>query len=972
MRARMSRRSSGFTLVEILVATAIFAVIMVAALMMYDKNQQVFKQSVEAADLQQNTRVAFDKMVAEIRMAGFDYDRDGVPSLAGQSEQPDEQIEYANTRAVTIRGNFDYDSNMAGDADNGRETAWESGKFPVVTTGNDEIVAYALHSKNAGAGANPSTITFKVDVNKPRNGTETTINIDNVDITGTNPPYELQRISLDPTDGTKFIRTTIADNIRDMKFDYFTDLAGAAANQITTMPLGVDANIATRATIRSIHVELTGMNANADVAYVNPTETDTTVTTAKNFRTYKLESLLVPRNLGLKGMQEVEATSPGAASITGLCVGACGFVNVKWDPPSAGASVTSYTITYDVSATGAFLPVVPLGNVLQGWAGPTDPTKAYYYKIRSLNGYGSNSSASFGPVFATNKTKSKAPGAGTGPPADVLTATSDANTNALGDEIQVVWTNPTENLSGTYGSFGGSTSCPSPPPAAKMPSLNEVTTYKVYRSLTSGFTPTDTGVNKNLIWTGGLSGGILDRDASNNLTFHDVSPVGLPGYPLPKLNCIPYYYKIVAVEPCAIIGTTNDNDDAAAVSAPSAEISGNSIAKTVPKDPTGLTAVGSCVGTPPICAITLNWTEVTQDASSFNIQISNYLVHRQTYMNGVLQSPEDDKTAVVVPGAPTWPDPDLLPLSDVLGNFYQYRYTIKASQCAGASVSDLSNVAIFPCANFTISPPAAGVLNGSGAASDPYLITTPSGTFTVNATASVSAVTVAVTNMTSGTLITPAPVATVQNAPTNTIWSFSVPLSANDGSRYKVDVTVTDTANACTSTNTIYVEDSPASCCLDPFKLADNTTVFNNTVLTLNAATNTVRVNLVNECASNLTITGLEADFTNDKGNPGTSLALTKINFNSPVGLGTQDFGLPNNGQQPNVTLPGTAALPSLPANVRVIAASTAGKSYTIDLVFRNRPATLADILGVCITYTDASGTAFSCRIAPNSGTSCP
>src|SRR5512132_2472854 len=125
MTKRMNRTSSGFTLVEILVATAIFAVIMVAALMMYDRNQQVFKQSVEAADLQQNTRVAFDKMVSEVRMAGFDYDRDGEPTTGTAEEQPDEQIEYANTRAVTFRANLDYDANAAGDYENGREKDWE-------------------------------------------------------------------------------------------------------------------------------------------------------------------------------------------------------------------------------------------------------------------------------------------------------------------------------------------------------------------------------------------------------------------------------------------------------------------------------------------------------------------------------------------------------------------------------------------------------------------------------------------------------------------------------------------------------------------------------------------------------------------------------------------------------------------------------------------------------------------------------
>ncbi|MFN2240247.1 MAG: PilW family protein, partial [Thermoanaerobaculia bacterium] len=69
----------GFTLTEVLVATAIFAIIFIAALMVWDRSNRVFQQGVEAGDMQQNTRVAFDKLVSDVRMAGFDYDRDGRP-----------------------------------------------------------------------------------------------------------------------------------------------------------------------------------------------------------------------------------------------------------------------------------------------------------------------------------------------------------------------------------------------------------------------------------------------------------------------------------------------------------------------------------------------------------------------------------------------------------------------------------------------------------------------------------------------------------------------------------------------------------------------------------------------------------------------------------------------------------------------------------------------------------------------------
>lgn len=77
---RRPNAQAGFTLAEILVATAVFLIIFLGAMMLYDRSNQVFKQGVEASDMQQNTRVAFDKVIADIRMAGFDFDRDGRPA----------------------------------------------------------------------------------------------------------------------------------------------------------------------------------------------------------------------------------------------------------------------------------------------------------------------------------------------------------------------------------------------------------------------------------------------------------------------------------------------------------------------------------------------------------------------------------------------------------------------------------------------------------------------------------------------------------------------------------------------------------------------------------------------------------------------------------------------------------------------------------------------------------------------------
>src|SRR5467141_828370 len=82
-----SKHQRGFSLVEVMVATAILVVVLVGILMLYDRANKVFKSGNEAAEMQQNLRVAYDRMVGDIRMAGFDYMRGG-PLLPGQTAAP--------------------------------------------------------------------------------------------------------------------------------------------------------------------------------------------------------------------------------------------------------------------------------------------------------------------------------------------------------------------------------------------------------------------------------------------------------------------------------------------------------------------------------------------------------------------------------------------------------------------------------------------------------------------------------------------------------------------------------------------------------------------------------------------------------------------------------------------------------------------------------------------------------------------
>src|SRR5437763_3929368 len=402
-----NHRQRGFTLAEILVTTAIFAIIMIAALTVYDRSNQVFKQSTEAADLQQSTRVGFEKLVSDVRMAGFDYNRGGSPTGDGQAPQPDEQIEYAGPSAVVFRANFNY--NVASSAGNGLELNYEPKNvnnapiFPYVTTSNDEVIAYVLRSNDSSK--NTGSIKFYVDDYLPRAAFPSTISpapkatnpshpeemvtIGNIDTTNNNPPYTLYRMTLSDVKAGN-LGTPVAENIRSLNFSFYTDAAGktlltnpdgsAIANgrdagsgaapsgnfaAAGTGAIGGDgkydpdnvgtttnfADRAQRALIASIRVNLVGMNATPDSKYVAPTET---IAGIKNYRQYALQSLVVPRNLGLTGFPEPTYNPPAPPTIVGMCVGHCGAPVIYWDPPASAGAVTKYRVEWDTVQNGAF------------------------------------------------------------------------------------------------------------------------------------------------------------------------------------------------------------------------------------------------------------------------------------------------------------------------------------------------------------------------------------------------------------------------------------------------------------------------------------------------------------------------------------------------------------------------------------------------------------------------------------------
>src|SRR5262245_28644750 len=100
MRNR-SNRQRGMTLVEVLVATAVLALAIVLALVVYDASRKSFKRGESATEQQEAVRIAYDKMTSDLRLLGYNVNPDGI------NTRPDEQLEVALDHAIIFRGDFD-------------------------------------------------------------------------------------------------------------------------------------------------------------------------------------------------------------------------------------------------------------------------------------------------------------------------------------------------------------------------------------------------------------------------------------------------------------------------------------------------------------------------------------------------------------------------------------------------------------------------------------------------------------------------------------------------------------------------------------------------------------------------------------------------------------------------------------------------------------------------------------------------
>ena len=615
MTPSMRRSQRGMTMMEVLVAMLIFTVVFLVALGLYQVANRAYLRTDAATIQQQNVRFAMDRMAETIRDAGANYNTLGANNVA------DEQIEGAWEAAVFVRGDFD----------NSRETPLESTTFPIVTTGNDEIVGYILR-KPGGDANNPITLTMKMDLT-PSTGRDATLT--GTTLAGeetatvhaaaaaladeTDPPYQLTRVTFDTSGNPQY--EVVAEDVFRLSFTYLTS-AGAAA--ITTFG-GADAQRADRATVRQVDVNLVGMSSRPDPGFVDaavysPAEGLTT----KNRRKLSLTQHIVPPNLGLKGKRHNTVPSIAIqppASIT-VCTGHCQYFGVSW-PASTTPGVTQYKIhiTAPAGANPITDPAYVYDHTVSGLSfdfhQPTPAGRAYTFSVAAVAG--PDTSVYTSTVTATS-TEDSASIPST--PSGVIAAQNSTGENATLVNWTAVTTNTGPITASTCTSSAGGSSVPTAPWNITPIDLSY---YKVYRVRSDGVT------------TGGFTAGPLNRvDNQVSGTLVNVTPSGAYSsggdsrgafIDRTAAPCSAYFYRVQAFDYC---DTGSPTASPAMAAAFSYDLQPTSIVPDVPGGTAGAsTAVtGSTTSSGGNYNVVINWPAVTQTSTGVPAGTAHYKIDR--------------------------------------------------------------------------------------------------------------------------------------------------------------------------------------------------------------------------------------------------------------------------------------------------------------------------------------------------------
>jgi type IV pilus assembly protein PilW len=215
------KKGKGLTLIELLIALAISAILIAAIYRTFIGQQKSYTVQEQVADMQQNVRVAISKMMREIRMAGFGSISD-VLDLPGGVNNFSHEVNPEGTNKITIVGGF-------------RQIRQDNGD-PITVDSASGTQVTLNYATDAFDGAKHKFISIGgIESNTVQSRDGAKLTLDNPlklsHPTGT-PIFKIQAITYDLglSDGKPVLRRNentdggsqpLAENIENVQFEYF-------------------------------------------------------------------------------------------------------------------------------------------------------------------------------------------------------------------------------------------------------------------------------------------------------------------------------------------------------------------------------------------------------------------------------------------------------------------------------------------------------------------------------------------------------------------------------------------------------------------------------------------------------------------------------------------------------------------------------------------------------------------------------
>ncbi len=277
------KNKNGVTLIELLVALVISALLIAALYRTFIGQQKTYIVQEQVVDTQQNARAAINRMMREIRMAGFGGVQDVLSQGGGVNGFTVEITPNANS--ITIVGGFGQVSTLAAEAAGGQTlvtlaSAAEASQFDggaahrFISIGGTESNTVSLRAGAILTLSNPLKLTHKLT---DQSGNPVSIPIFKIHAI----TYGLRNDAGVPvlfrdlySNTTSSQRDTVAENIENIQFEYLDSNGNPTA---------------TEANIRMIRVIVTARTDRLDPDFKS----------GDGFRRRTIASNIYVRNMGL-------------------------------------------------------------------------------------------------------------------------------------------------------------------------------------------------------------------------------------------------------------------------------------------------------------------------------------------------------------------------------------------------------------------------------------------------------------------------------------------------------------------------------------------------------------------------------------------------------------------------------------------------------------------------------------------------